>query len=102
MIKYFLNIRPYGTEENYFLTLNEIPEIPYKIKENNDRAKEEKEAEKKNPLSKLMEDWKALEEREKDNPPGYQELFLNPTLLETSELPTYTDVMETDLHKNIG
>ena len=88
MTKYFLNDRPYGTEENYFLTLNEIPEIPYNTKENNERVKEEKQAD--------------TDERENDKPPGYQELFLNPSLLETSELPTYTDVLETNLHKNIG
>ena len=89
--KYF---RPFGTRRTHILELNEIPQLyqtyrPY-VKEVEALVKDDHD-----PLVKNDPD---LQQDEEDNamadqPPCYQELFLNPAMLATEDLPTYSQVL---------
>ena len=78
------------------MELNEIPEVPAEYVVRNTNTKEEEAVEDKKPPARPKEGWVAPEDGDTDRPPCYQELFLNPALLETSELPTYTEVLEAE------
>ena len=83
--------RPFGTRKNHILELNEIPSV-YSLAE--PKTKEEEAEEKHVPQSLLNEISPEDDALTHDHPPCYQELFLNPAMLETADLPTYSEVLE--------
>ena len=84
-------LRPFGTRTNHTLELNEIPSlyIPSEPKEEEAEAKSVPK-----PILKQILPEDIDNGNPSDHPPCYQELFLSPAMLETADLPTYSQVLE--------
>ena len=83
--------RPFGTRRNHILELNDIPNIYLTA----DPPTKEEEANGKDcPTSALKDICPEDPSLPGDAPPCYQELFLSPAMLETADLPTYSQVLQ--------
>ena len=89
----YISLRPFGTRITHILDLNDIPSL-YAQSEPQTR---EKQAE-ANSVPEYIQKKNLPEEEDNaypsDHPPCYQELFLSAAMLETADLPTYSQVLD--------
>ena len=85
--------RPFGTRINHILELNEIPSL-YAPTEPQTKEEEADAKSVPKPILKKMLPEDVDNAYPIDLPPCYQELFLSPAMLETADLPTYSQVLD--------